>query len=83
MQRLNYCNEDIYVTFVHGKEVPKSILEAPETAFDPGRRISKRSRRTNYGSAVNLKVSGSTSIYQLKMMIWESLGVGFVKIMMD
>ncbi|XP_030550047.1 ubiquitin carboxyl-terminal hydrolase 26 isoform X2 [Rhodamnia argentea] len=75
MQRLNYCNEDIYVTFVHGKEVPKSILEAPEAAFDPGRRISKRSRRTNYGSAVNLKVSGSTSIYQLKMMIWESLGV--------
>ncbi|KAJ4707618.1 Ubiquitin carboxyl-terminal hydrolase 26, partial [Melia azedarach] len=75
MQKLNYCNEDIYVCLVRGKEAPKSILEASDSAFEPDRRTSKRSRKTNYGSLINLKVSASTSIYQLKMMIWESLGV--------
>ncbi|KAJ8773366.1 hypothetical protein K2173_028543 [Erythroxylum novogranatense] len=75
MQKLNYYNEDIHVSLVRGKEAPRSILEASETTCEPDRRASKRSRRTNYGNAVNLKVSGSTSIYQLKMMIWESLGV--------
>lgn len=77
MQRLNYSNQDIYVALVQGKEVPKSILEASDTSFDPDRRTSKRSRKSSHGSAINLKVSGSTSLYQLKMMIWESLGVCF------
>ncbi|XP_015885340.2 ubiquitin carboxyl-terminal hydrolase 26 isoform X2 [Ziziphus jujuba] len=75
MQKLNYCNEDIYVYFVRGKEAPKSVLEASETTFDPDRRVSKRSRKTNSGNQMSLKVSGSTSIYQLKMMIWESFGI--------
>ncbi|XP_037495087.1 ubiquitin carboxyl-terminal hydrolase 26 isoform X1 [Jatropha curcas] len=75
MQKLNYSNEDIYVSLVHGKEAPRSVLEASETNSEPDRRASKRSRKTSYGNSVNLKVSGSTSIYQLKMMIWESLGV--------
>ncbi|KAI4369312.1 hypothetical protein MLD38_017766 [Melastoma candidum] len=75
MQRLNYCNEYISVILIQGKEVPRSVLEASETSFDPCRRISKRSRKTNSGSSINVKVSGSTSIYQLKMMIWESLGI--------
>lgn len=75
MQKLNYCNEDIRVCFVRGKEAPKSILEASGTISEPDRRISKRSRKTNFGNSINLKVSGSTSIYQLKMMIWESFGV--------
>lgn len=73
MQKLNYCNEDIYVFLVRGKEAPRSILESSESMFEPDRRASKRSRKTR--SFVNLKVSASTSIYQLKMMIWESLGV--------
>lgn len=73
MQKLNYCDKDIYVFLVRGKEAPRSILEASESMFEPDRRASKRSRKTR--SFVNLKVSASTSIYQLKMMIWESLGV--------
>ncbi|KAJ0100234.1 hypothetical protein Patl1_19749 [Pistacia atlantica] len=75
MQKLNYCDEDIYVCLVRGKEAPRSILEASESISEPDRRTSKRSRKTNYGSLINLKVSASTSIYQLKMMIWESLGI--------
>lgn len=73
MQKLNYCDKDISVFLVRGKEAPRSILEASESMFEPDRRASKRSRKTR--SFVNLKVSASTSIYQLKMMIWESLGV--------
>ncbi|CAN6540179.1 unnamed protein product [Malus baccata var. baccata] len=75
MRKLDYCNEDIYVYFVHGKEAPKSILKPSETNFDPDRRVSKRSRKTRTGDQISLKVSGSTTIYQLKMMIWESFGI--------
>ncbi|KAM1224734.1 hypothetical protein ACFX1S_043812 [Malus domestica] len=75
MRKLDYCNEDIYVYFVHGKEAPKSILKPSQTNFDPDRRVSKRSRRTKTGDQISLKVSGSTTIYQLKMMIWESFGI--------
>ncbi|GMI84417.1 ubiquitin-specific protease 26 [Hibiscus trionum] len=74
MQKLNYANEEIYVYLIRGKEAPKSILQASKSS-EPDRRTSKRSRRTNSGNLVNLKVSATTSIYQLKMMIWESLGV--------
>ncbi|GMI70095.1 ubiquitin-specific protease 26 [Hibiscus trionum] len=79
MQKLNYADEEIYVYLVRGKEAPKSILQASESS-EPDRRTSKRSRRTNSGNFVNLKVSATTSIYQLKMMIWESLGVGDTKL---
>uniref|UniRef100_A0A7N0U7K5 Ubiquitin carboxyl-terminal hydrolase 26 n=1 Tax=Kalanchoe fedtschenkoi TaxID=63787 RepID=A0A7N0U7K5_KALFE len=75
MHKLNYCDEDITVSLVRGKEPPKSVLEASGSNSGPDRRTSKRSRRTAYGNTVNLKVSGNTSIYQLKMMIWESFGV--------
>ncbi|KAI5589238.1 hypothetical protein BDE02_05G148900 [Populus trichocarpa] len=74
-KKLNYFNEDINVSLVRGKEAPRSILEASSTTPETDRRASKRSRKTSYGTSVNLKVSGSTSLYQLKMMIWESLGV--------
>ncbi|CAJ2643397.1 unnamed protein product [Trifolium pratense] len=75
MHKLNYCNEDICVILVRGKEVPKSILEASKGLIETDRRVSKRSRKTKNGSSVSLKVSASTSLYQLKMMIWESFGV--------
>jgi ubiquitin carboxyl-terminal hydrolase 48 len=75
MHKLNYCNEDISVILVRGKEVPKSILEASKGLIETDRRVSKRSRKTKNGSSVSLKVSASTSLYQLKMMIWESFGV--------
>ncbi|KAF2291378.1 hypothetical protein GH714_023405 [Hevea brasiliensis] len=52
MQKLNYSNEDIYVCLINGKEAPKSILEASETASGPDRRASKRSRKTGYGNSV-------------------------------
>ncbi|PIN21050.1 Ubiquitin carboxyl-terminal hydrolase [Handroanthus impetiginosus] len=75
MKKLSYTNEDICVCLIRGKEPPKSILEASASISDPSRRTSKRSRKATYGNSVNLNVSGSTSIYQLKMMIWESFGV--------
>ncbi|CAM8955628.1 unnamed protein product [Rhodiola kirilowii] len=75
MHKLNYCDEHITVSLVRGKEPPKSVLEASGNNSGPDRRTSKRSRRTSYGNTINLKVSGNTSIYQLKMMIWESFGV--------
>ncbi|KAI4316238.1 hypothetical protein L6164_024237 [Bauhinia variegata] len=75
MQKLNYYNEDISVILVRGKEVPRSILEASKGSVETDRRVSKRSRKTKNGSSINLKVSASTSLYQLKMMIWESFGV--------
>ncbi|KAM7513474.1 hypothetical protein LguiB_012349 [Lonicera macranthoides] len=75
MRKLNYDNEDICVCFIRGKEPPKSILEGSGNILEPNRRNSKRSRKTNFGNSVNLNVSGSTSVYQLKLMIWESFGV--------
>ncbi|KAL8045205.1 hypothetical protein ABFX02_08G097900 [Erythranthe guttata] len=75
MKKLNYTNEDICVCLISGKDPPKSILEASGSSLDSNRRTSKRSRKATYGNSVNLNVSGSTSIYQLKMMIWESFGV--------
>ncbi|GFP97041.1 ubiquitin carboxyl-terminal hydrolase 26 [Phtheirospermum japonicum] len=75
MKKLNYTNEEICVCLIHGKEPPKSILEASGSIVDPCRRTSKRSRKATYGNSVNLNVSGSTSVYQLKMMIWESFGL--------
>ncbi|KAJ8509961.1 hypothetical protein OPV22_000395 [Ensete ventricosum] len=75
MRKLNYCDEAICVYLVRGKEVPKSVMEASASASEPDRRTSKRSRKTSFGNSVNLRVSGTTSIYQLKMMIWEAFGV--------
>ncbi|CAH9092211.1 unnamed protein product [Cuscuta epithymum] len=75
MKKLNYCNEDISVCFIQGKEPPKSILEAPVNNFEPNRRTSKRSRKASFGNSVKLNVSGTTSIYELRLMIWEAFGV--------
>ncbi|XP_027179388.1 ubiquitin carboxyl-terminal hydrolase 26 isoform X1 [Coffea eugenioides] len=75
MQKLNYSNEEICVCFVRGKEPPKSILEASGNVMDPSRRTSKRSRKSTSTNSKKLSVSGSTTVYQLKMMIWESFGI--------
>ncbi|TVU15183.1 hypothetical protein EJB05_38690 [Eragrostis curvula] len=75
VEKLNYQNEEIQVYFVRGKEAPKSIREASKAFPVPDRRTSKRSRRTSSGNSISLKVSGSTTVYQLKLMIWESLGI--------
>ncbi|TVU48110.1 hypothetical protein EJB05_07733 [Eragrostis curvula] len=75
LEKLNYQNEDIHVYFVRGKEAPKSLLEASKAVSVLDRRTSKRSRRTSSGNSISLKVSGSTTVYQLKLMIWESLGI--------
>lgn len=78
MRKLNYSEGDICVHLVRGKEVPRSILEASCAASEPDRRTSKRSRKTSFGNSINLNVSATTSIYQLKMMIWEAFGVSNV-----
>ena len=75
MRKLSYSDEEISVHLIRGKEVPKSLLESPTKVVDPDRRTSKRSRRTWSGEVCNLRVSGTTTVYQLKMMIWEYFGV--------
>lgn len=75
VEKLNYQNEDVHVYLVRGKEAPKSIREASSAVPVLDRRTSKRSRRTTTGNSISLKVSGSTTVYQLKLMIWESLGI--------
>ncbi|XP_047161205.1 ubiquitin carboxyl-terminal hydrolase 26-like isoform X2 [Vigna umbellata] len=75
LQKLNYCDKDISVILVQGKEVPKSVLDSAKRFVETERKVSKRSRNMKKESSINLKVSASTSIYQLKMMIWESFGV--------
>ncbi|XP_076959230.1 ubiquitin carboxyl-terminal hydrolase 26-like [Bidens hawaiensis] len=75
VRKLKYCNEDICICFVRGKEPPKYILEGSGNMEPTNRRISKRSRRTSYGNSVNLNVSGTTTLYELKMMIWQSFGI--------
>ncbi|CAA6664566.1 unnamed protein product [Spirodela intermedia] len=75
MRKLNYSDEEISVHLIRGKEVPRSLLEASTNISEPDRRTSKRSRRTSSGKICNLRVSGTTSVYQLKMMIWEYFGV--------
>ncbi|CAN8254836.1 unnamed protein product [Cochlearia groenlandica] len=73
MQKLTYSEGDVFVCLVRGKEAPKAMLD--DSSFEADRRTSKRSRRTKYGSLTSLKVSATTTVYQLKMMIWELLGV--------
>ncbi|ESQ45578.1 hypothetical protein EUTSA_v10010085mg [Eutrema salsugineum] len=75
MQKLSYSEGDVFVCLVRGKEAPKAMLEVSDSSFEVDRRTSKRSRRTNYGKLTSLKVSATTTVYQLKMMIWELLGV--------
>ncbi|KAL6498056.1 Ubiquitin carboxyl-terminal hydrolase 26 [Orobanche gracilis] len=75
LKKLNYTNEDICVCLIRGKEPTKPVIEASRSIMDPSRRTSKRSRKATHGNSVNLNVSGSTSVYQLKIMIWESFGV--------
>nr|AAG42764.1 ubiquitin-specific protease 26 [Arabidopsis thaliana] len=75
MQKLSYSEGDVFVCFVRGKGAPKAMLEASDSSFEVDRRTSKRSRRTNYGNLTSLKVSATTTVYQLKMMIWELLEV--------
>ncbi|KAL0721174.1 hypothetical protein Bca4012_035773 [Brassica carinata] len=75
MRKLSYSEGDVSVCLVRGKEAPKSMLEASDSSFEVDRRTSKRSRRTNYGKQTSLKVSATTTVYQLKMMIWQLLGV--------
>jgi ubiquitin carboxyl-terminal hydrolase 48 len=75
VEKLNYQNEDIHVYFVLGKEAPKSIKEASKAVPVSDRRTSKHSKITSSENSVSLKVSSFTSVYQLKLMIWESLEV--------
>ncbi|KAI3831959.1 hypothetical protein MKX03_036596 [Papaver bracteatum] len=73
--KLSYFEKEIFVVLVLGKEAPRSFLDVFCAVSDPDRCVSKHSRKTSDGNTVNLKVSGSMSIYQLKMMIWEPFGV--------
>ena len=68
MEKVNYRNEDIHIYFIRGKEAPKCIKEASKAVPVSDRRTSKRSRRTSSENLVSLKVSSSTSVYQLNLL---------------
>ena len=76
IRKLQYVDEEIYVDLVEGKEPPKSLLEP----LRGDRRVSKRARKGPAASnkRIVLKVSGDTTIYQLKLMIWESFSVSYI-----
>lgn len=75
LTKLNYTNREISVTLVRGKEPPPSLLLSPGSEAE--RRTSKRARRASATSngRIQLNVSGDTTVFQLKLQIWESLGV--------
>ncbi|MCO5549423.1 hypothetical protein L7F22_002894 [Adiantum nelumboides] len=72
IQKLQYVDEEVYVDIVEGDEPPKALLEPVKGE----RRVSKRARRGPMcNKRVGLKVSGVTTVYQLKLMIWEASSV--------
>eukprot|EP00246_Nothoceros_aenigmaticus_P001198 TRINITY_DN1161_c0_g1_i1.p1 TRINITY_DN1161_c0_g1~~TRINITY_DN1161_c0_g1_i1.p1 ORF type:complete len:215 (+),score=44.40 TRINITY_DN1161_c0_g1_i1:342-986(+) len=75
MNKLNYANGQITVDLVRGKEPPPSVLAASGAGPETERRTSKRARRgtANTSGRATLTVSSETSIYQLKLQIWEAL----------
>jgi len=66
------------VTLVRGKEPPPSLL-VTSSGTEAERRTSKRARRASAtsGGRIQINVSGDTTIFQLKLQIWEALEVGF------
>lgn len=85
IHKLEYRNEDIHVYLIRVNNPPKSILAAsgivPKMEFKGSfplteQPMSKRSWKVlKIGISINLKVYRCTSMYQFKLMIWESLGV--------
>ncbi|KAI5076548.1 hypothetical protein GOP47_0008613 [Adiantum capillus-veneris] len=72
IQKLQYVDEEIYVDIVEGNEPPKALLEPVKGE----RRVSKRARRgPTSNKRIALKVSGVTTVYQLKLMIWEASSI--------
>lgn len=78
LSRLNYTNMDITVDLVRGKNPPPSLL-VPTSGIEAERRTSKRARRASAtsGARISLNVSGDTTVFQLKLQIWEALAVSF------
>lgn len=75
MNKLTYRDGMITVDLVRGKEPPPSVLAASGTGPETERRTSKRPRRGTASTSgrVSLCVSSETTIYQLKLQIWEAL----------
>ncbi|KAH7422547.1 hypothetical protein KP509_12G013700 [Ceratopteris richardii] len=72
IRRLQYVDEEIFVDVVEGNEPPKALLEPIESQ----RRVSKRARRgPTSNKRISLKVSGTTTVYQLKLLIWEASSI--------
>lgn len=76
LTKLNYTNREISVDLVRGKEPPPSLLVA-SSGYEAERRTSKRARRASAssGGRILLKVSGDTTVFQLKLQVWEALAV--------
>lgn len=76
LTKLNYTNREITVDLVRGKDPPPSLLVA-SSGFEVERRTSKRARRASAtsGGRILVNVSGDTTVFQLKLQIWESLAV--------
>ncbi|KAL2643343.1 hypothetical protein R1flu_010930 [Riccia fluitans] len=76
LNKLHYTNGEISVDLVRGKGPPPSLLAA-SGVVESERRTSKRARRASAtsGGRVLLKVSGDTTVFQLKLQIWESMAI--------
>ncbi|KAG6554433.1 hypothetical protein Mapa_004350 [Marchantia paleacea] len=76
LSKLHYTCGEISVDLVRGKGPPPSLLAA-SGVVESERRTSKRARRASAtsGGRVLLKVSGETTVFQLKLQIWESLAI--------
>lgn len=69
--RLDYTDGEIVVELMKGKEPPRSVV-----AQEAERRSTRLRKQTSVaGGRVVLKVSGETTVYTLKMQIWEALNV--------
>lgn len=73
IKKLQYVDEEIFMDFVDGDEPPRALLEPVKG----DRRVSKRARRatTSSNKRITLKVSGVTTVYQLRLLIWESFSI--------
>ncbi|KAJ7528558.1 hypothetical protein O6H91_15G008100 [Diphasiastrum complanatum] len=77
LSKLHYKNGEITVDLVIGKEPPPSLLAASGARLEGERRSSKRSRKASISGARRalFNVSGDTTVYHLKLSIWQALGV--------
>ncbi|GBG75072.1 hypothetical protein CBR_g19585 [Chara braunii] len=80
ISKLSYTNGEITVELLRGTEPPPSMLCPAAMGTVSGQEGERRSKRVRKATAMTggravLKVSGTMTVFELKMLVWESLGV--------